>query len=69
MAGKQVDFILLDFSGAFDKVGHTGLLFGLSQHGVGGALGWIGAFLVGPVRAVVPVASGVTLGLSSSCSI
>ena len=67
--GKQVDFVLLDFSKAFDKVSHLILLFKLFQHGIwSNTLTWIKSFLVGRTQAVVlegesseevPVNSGV----------
>ena len=47
-SGRQTDFILLDFSKAFDKVSHTKLLFKLHQHGITrNNLSWIKAFLLG----------------------
>ena len=44
-AGKQTDFILLDFSKAYDKVNHSKLLWKLHQCGIRGTtLSWICAF-------------------------
>ena len=62
----------MDFSKAFDKVGHGKLLHKLSNYGVRGkALTWIHAFLSGRTQEVVvegrhsdraPVTSGVPQG-------
>ena len=52
--GQQTDLILLDFSKAFDKVGHERLLLKLHHCGVRGqALHWIKAFLSNRSQAVV----------------
>ena len=71
-SGKQTDFILLDFSKAFDKVNHSKLLWKLHQYGIRGtALSWIRAFLgyrsqtvvlEGEESGSVPVTSGVPQG-------
>ena len=70
--GKQTDVLVMDFSKAFDKVGHGKLLHKLSHYGVGGRThAWIGAFLSGRTQEVVvegrhsnrvPVTSGVPQG-------
>lgn len=45
-AGKQTDFVLLDFSMAFGRVNHSKLLWKLHQYGIrSNALAWIRAFL------------------------
>ena len=51
---KQTDAILLDFSKAFDKVDHVGLLAKLRYYGVrGNLLDWISCFLIGRQQSVV----------------
>ena len=70
--GKQTDFILLDFSKAFDKVNHLKLLYKLSTFGIiGNTVKWTEAFLIGSSQTVVlegespkevPVTSGVPQG-------
>ena len=51
---KQTDAILLDFSKAFDKVDHEGLLLKLEHLGISGPLlKWIRSFLVGREQRVV----------------
>ena len=51
---KQTDAILLDFSKAFDKVDHMGLLAKLKYYGVrGNLLDWISCFLIGRQQSVV----------------
>jgi hypothetical protein len=69
---KQTDVLVMDFSKAFDKVGHGKLLHKLSNYGVRGkTLAWIHAFLSGRTQEVVvegkhsdraPVTSGVPQG-------
>jgi hypothetical protein len=50
VSGKQIDAILLDFSKAFDKVPHTGLLMKLDHNGIRGTtLKWIQDFLIGKI--------------------
>lgn len=45
-SGNQIDFLLLDFSKAFDKVSHPHLLHKLSNYGIRGSLlDWITDFL------------------------
>ena len=45
-SGKQTDFVLLNFSKAFDKVNHSKLLWKPHQFEIRGtALAWIRAFL------------------------
>ena len=45
---KQTDVLILDFSKAFDKVGHQRLLKKLHYYGIRGKnLAWIGNFLHG----------------------
>ena len=68
----QTDAILLDFSKAFDKVDHEGLLLKLSHYGIQqSTLAWIRSFLLGRRQHVLvegatsaprPVASGVPQG-------
>ena len=51
---KQTDAILLDFSKAFDKVDHEGLLLKLHHLGISGPLlNWARSFLVGREQRVV----------------
>ena len=50
----QTDAILLDFSKAFDKVDHVGLLSKLSHYGIRGPLlEWTSSFLIGREQCVV----------------
>ena len=68
----QIDAILLDFSKAFDKVDHEGLLLKLSQLGIPNSLlSWSRSFLLDRTQSVVvegfaseckPVLSGVPQG-------
>jgi hypothetical protein len=52
--GKQMDVLVMDFSKAFDKVGHERLCHKLALHGVRGrTLSWIRAFLTGRTQEVV----------------
>ena len=76
--GKQTDFILLDFSKAFDKVNHSKLTMKLHSYGIRRAtFRWIQAFLgnrrqkivvEGEESDSVPVTSGVLQGRSFSWS-
>ena len=51
---KQTDAILLDFSKAFDKVDHLGLLSKLENYGIRGPLlEWTSSFLIGRKQRVV----------------
>ena len=51
---KQMDAILLDFSKAFDKVDHEGLILKLEHLGIRGPLlDWIRSFLIGRKQRVV----------------
>ena len=51
---KQIDAILLDFSKAFDKVDHEGLLLKLEHIGIRGPLlNWVRSFLIGRDQRVV----------------
>ena len=51
---KQTDAILLDFSKAFDKVDHEGLLLKLHHLGISGPLlNWARSFLIGREQRVV----------------
>ena len=51
---KQIDAILLDFSKAFDKVDHEGLLLKLDYLGINGPLlKWARSFLIGREQSVV----------------
>ena len=51
---KQTDAILLDFSKAFDKVDHEGLLSKLNHLGINGSLlNWARSFLVGREQRVI----------------
>ena len=69
---QQIDAVLLDFSKAFDKVDHAGLLTKLKHLGINNALlSWIESFLTGRTQQVVvdgsesspkPVLSGVPQG-------
>ena len=68
----QIDAILLDFSKAFDKVDHEGLLSKLDEVGISGSLHqWCRSFLLGRTQKVIvdgtssstcPVQSGVPQG-------
>ena len=50
----QIDSILLDFSKAFDKVDHKGLIVKLENNGISGnVLKWIEAFLFGRTQTVL----------------
>ena len=70
--GLQSDVCVLDFSKAFDKVGHQRLLEKLRWYGIGGETnGWIESFLTNRTQSVlvegvssstVPVLSGVPQG-------
>jgi hypothetical protein len=70
--GKQTDVLVMDFSKAFDKVGHERLLHKLAHYGIRGkSLAWIRSFLSGRTQEVVvegshsdkvPVTSGVPQG-------
>ena len=54
LAPLETDAILLDFSKAFDKVDHEGLLLKLEHLGISGPLlMWIRSFLVGREQRVV----------------
>jgi len=69
---QQIDAILLDFSKAFDKVDHEGLLLKLDHCGISDSLlSWIRSFLIGRGQKVLvdgtmsaprPVLSGVPQG-------
>ena len=71
-ADKQTDVLVMDFSKAFDKVGHGRLLQKLGHYGVRGKTQrWIRGFLSGRTQEVVvegqhsgrvPVTSGVPQG-------
>ena len=51
---KQIDAILLDFSKAFDKVDHEGLILKLEHLGIRGPLlNWVRSFLIGRDQRVV----------------
>ena len=51
---QQTDAILLDFSKAFDKVDHSGLLSKLELYGIRGPLlEWTSSFLVGRKQSVI----------------
>ena len=51
---KQTDILVMDFSKAFDKVGHERLLHKLAHYGIRGRnLTWIRAFLSGRTQEVV----------------
>ena len=53
-AGEHTDFILLDFSKAFDKVSHTCLLHKLRHYGISGELlRWIRDFLTNRSQEVI----------------
>ena len=53
-AGEHIDFILLDFSKAFDKVSHNCLLYKLSYYGINGELfDWISDFLTNRHQEVI----------------
>ena len=70
--GTQTDVCILDFSKAFDKVGHLRLLEKLKWYGIGGDVNnWIKSFLSNRTQSVVvegtaaekaPVLSGVPQG-------
>lgn len=50
----QIDSVLLDFSKAFDKVDHEGLLVKLDMYGVTRELNkWIRSFLLGRTQTVI----------------
>ena len=60
--GGQTDVIVMDFSKAFDKVPHNGLLYKLFKCGIDGiTLQWLESFL-GEHSHSVPVKSGVPQG-------
>ena len=71
-ARGQTDAILLDFSKAFDKVDHLGLLIKLENYGISDSLlEWTKSFLIGRTQRVIvegiesdpkPVLSGVPQG-------
>ena len=71
-AGHQTDMLVMDFSKAFDKVGHERLLLKLAGYGITGRThSWIRAFLRHRTQVVVvdgeqsskvPVTSGVPQG-------
>ena len=51
---EQTDAILLDFSKAFDKVDHLGLISKLEHYGIRGPLlEWTSSFLIGRKQCVV----------------
>ena len=51
---EQIDAILLDFSKAFDKVDHEGLILKLEHLGIRNSLlNWIRSFLIGRKQRVV----------------
>ena len=53
-AGEHIDFILLEFSKAFDKVSHNCLLYKLSYYGINGELfDWISDFLTNRHQEVI----------------
>ena len=53
-AGEHIDFILLDFSKAFDKVSHNCLLYKLSYYDINGELfDWISDFLTNRHQEVI----------------
>ena len=70
--GHQTDVLVMDFSKAFDKVGHERLLEKVTRYGITGATkNWIGQFLTDRKQRVVldgyysnsvPVTSGVPQG-------
>ncbi len=54
LQGKQADAIILDFSKAFDKVGHKRLAAKMEYHGVGGQTNaWIRGFLADRSQTIV----------------
>ena len=71
-AGHQTDVLVMDFSKAFDKVGHMRLLRKIASYGIRGrTLKWIEGFLANRTQVViidgersrpVPVTSGVPQG-------
>ena len=71
-AGQQVDAFVMDFTEAFGKVPHNGLLFKLDYYGImGTTLDWMKSFLVNRSQRVVvgntqsnssPVISGIPQG-------
>ena len=61
--GKQTDFILLDFSKAFDKVNHSKLIWKLHNYGIrSNVLNWIVAFLGDRAQKVVVGGRGIGYG-------
>ena len=53
-AGKQTDVLIMDFSKAFDKVGHSLLVHKLEHYGISGKTNrWIASFLSHRTQAVV----------------
>ena len=51
---KQIDSILLDFSKAFDKVDHLGLILKLERYGIkNNILNWVRSFLTGRTQTVL----------------
>ena len=61
--GKQTDFILLDFSMAFNKVNHSKLIWKLHNYGIrSSVLNWIVAFLGDRAQKVVVGGRGIGYG-------